>query len=155
MTKLADKLRALAAEVEAFELSMPTPHPAPPAPVPALDPEPLSAGPLAVMSVNPAAEVIFAQWSPDLSRYTRAQGIMRLAGSAAKVRIIGFSTAKGGVHRPFSGGTYSLLIDGAQTATVTPAAGASTADFTVDATALDGIVASWPRARRWGRSSSE
>ena len=149
MTALADKLRALlaggaalAAEIEAFELSRPTP-PAP-APVPALDPEPLSAGPLAVMSVNPAAEVIFAQWSPDLSRYTRAQGIMRLAGSAAKVRIIGFSTAKGGVHRPFSGGTYSLLIDGAQTATVTPAAGASTADFTVDATALD---AGWHELR--------
>lgn len=88
------------------------------------------------MAVNPAAEVIFAQWSPDLSRYTRAQGIMRLQGADAKVRIIGFSTAAGGVYRPFSGGTYSLLIDGVQTATVTPAAGASVADFQVDATAL-------------------
>lgn len=88
------------------------------------------------MAVNPALEVLFAQWSPDQSRYTRGQGVLRLSGPSAKVRIYGYNSASGGTMRALSGGTYTLLIDGVQAATVTPAVGANVADFTVDATAL-------------------
>lgn len=88
------------------------------------------------MTVNPVLMVLFAQWSPDLSRYTRGQGVLRLSGSAARVRVYGYNAATGGTMRALTGGTYTLLIDGVTAATVTPASGANTIDFTVDATAL-------------------
>lgn len=88
------------------------------------------------MNVNPALEVIFGEWSPQFSRYTRAQGILRLTGTSAKVPIFGFNSATGGSFRPLSGGIYALLIDGVQAATVTPTAGATSTFFIVDATAL-------------------
>lgn len=85
------------------------------------------------MNVNTASEVLFEMWSPQLSRYTRAQGIIRLSGLAAKVKIIGHNA---GELRALTGGTYTLLIDGNAAATVTPPKGAKEATFEVNADAL-------------------
>lgn len=131
---LTAQVAALVAEVAMLRATWTPPAPAPaPAPTPAPTPAPAPVGPLSLVNVNPAVEVLFEQWSPQLSRYTRAQGIMRLSGAAAKVGIIGHSA---GEMRALSGGTYTLLIDGAEVARSTPAAGANTAEFTVDSTAL-------------------
>lgn len=120
----------------------PAPPPIEPPPPPPIEPpppppiEPPAPAPfvpsLTLMNVNTAAEVLFDQWSPLLSRYTRAQGILRLSGPAAKVKIIGYA----GQTRALTGGTYTLLIDGAQAVAITPAAGALEATFEVNADAL-------------------
>lgn len=109
----------------------------PPAPAPSPAPDPQTQSTSAVLQmvvVDTALEVLFDQWSPQLSRYTRAQGILRLSGPAAKVKIIGHNA---GVLRPLTGGAYTLLIDGEPSGTATPAVlGATDATFVVNADAL-------------------
>lgn len=157
MTTLSDRIRAICAlglqiadELEPpapAPVPTPAPEPAPvpppapvPAPVPAPEPSPAPAPTpspvLGVMSVDSARMVIFEQWSPELSRYTRAQGILRLSGAASRVRIHGYNAASGGAFRPLAGGTYTLMVDGVAVDSKTPKPGDTQADFSVDATKL-------------------
>jgi hypothetical protein len=117
----------------------PPPAPQPPAPSPAPAPQaPAPAppvGPLNSIAHNPALQVLVAQWSPDESRYTRAQGILRLSGPNAKLRITGYNSASGGSYRQFLAPAYTVEIGGkTYTALVTP--GVTSATFTIDCTQL-------------------
>jgi hypothetical protein len=63
---------------------------------------------IAERQINLNKLLLIAQWSPSLSRYTRAQGLVRLEGRAAKIKVIGYA---GDARRLESTG-YSLLLDG-------------------------------------------
>lgn len=131
LVALAEAHRVLRASLTAAPAEPPAPPVEPPKP-PAEPPAPTNTA-LTLMNVNTAAEVIFEMWSPQLSRYTRAQGVLRLSGRAAKVKIIGHSA---GVLRALTGGTYKLLIDGVESAAATPPAGGTEVAFDVNADAL-------------------
>lgn len=84
--------------------------------------------------MDPARQILLTGWSPDLSRYTRGQGVMRVAGSAAKVRAYGYNSASGGTLRALEGTLYRLMVDGQPVAETRPTG--SALDFVVDATRL-------------------
>lgn len=84
--------------------------------------------------MDPARQILLSGWSPDLSRYTRAQGVMRVEGSGAKVRAYGYNSASGGTLRALEGTLYRLLVDGEPVDEARPTG--SALDFVVDATRL-------------------
>jgi hypothetical protein len=160
MTALADKLRALlaggaalAAEIEAFELSRPTPHPAPPAPAPEPAPTPAPAPvPVPVPVPDVSVGVIrrelvnlssIINFDGNHDRYDRAQKLIVLDGSA-KVRITGADVSGGGAYRTLKAPSYTLTfvpltdLQAAPVAvgSVTLAAPVTYADIPVDAASI-------------------
>jgi hypothetical protein len=58
---------------------------------------------------NPAKTLIFEQWSPDLSRYTRAQGVKYISKKQPTLKLMGFES--GGNSFRLGAQSYQLYID--------------------------------------------
>lgn len=87
-------------------------------------------------TISLGAMVLIEQWSPEFSRYTRAQGELILSGSAASFRIYGYNMISGGYARALAAPRYTLMIDGVAAATVDVPPGATQAYFTIDGEAF-------------------
>jgi hypothetical protein len=158
---LLGNVRAAAAAADAVLLALqtsaaaaaPVPVPAPPAPVPVPPPPPASpiVGTIVRQPINAAMQVLFDGWSPEGSRYTRAQALVRKPAGPTTLRLIGYNTASGGTTRALTGTEYTVMANGRPVGGAKPAAGAAALDVPVDFTGVSG----WQRLEVQGLGAGE